>query len=46
MGERNYLEVYPYDKWTDSAEIAPFVVGDQLQPEEFLVSQGTIVKGG
>jgi DNA topoisomerase-3 len=38
--ELNYLEVYPYDRWTDKS-IPQFYEGEQLQPKELLMKQVT-----
>ncbi|KAF9426863.1 DNA topoisomerase [Entomortierella beljakovae] len=37
--ERNYLDVYPYDKWTGNV-IPNFVVGEVLKPTEFSMKAG------
>ncbi|KAJ3278768.1 DNA topoisomerase 3-alpha, partial [Borealophlyctis nickersoniae] len=37
--ERNWLEVYPFEKWSDSY-IPVFVQGDQFQPSELNLNQG------
>lgn len=38
--ERNYLNVFVYDKWTDSAELPNFTVGDRFEPTEALLIEG------
>ena len=38
--ERNYLEVYVYEKWNDTAELPKFRVGDRFQPTEALLTEG------
>uniref|UniRef100_A0A336L9Q8 DNA topoisomerase n=1 Tax=Culicoides sonorensis TaxID=179676 RepID=A0A336L9Q8_CULSO len=37
--ERNYLEVYPYEKWT-SKEIYDYKMGDQYEPTELGMHEG------
>lgn len=38
--ERNYLEVYTYDRWSDN-EIPNFVQGERLACDTFVMKQGT-----
>ncbi|KAG9257277.1 DNA topoisomerase [Emericellopsis atlantica] len=38
--ERNYLEVFIYDKWEDSAELPNLRVGEQFEPTEALLTEG------
>ncbi|XP_055539762.1 DNA topoisomerase 3-alpha isoform X2 [Wyeomyia smithii] len=38
--ERNYLEVYPYDRW-NSKEIHPYQVGNTFEPTELDLHEGT-----
>ncbi|KAI1634127.1 DNA topoisomerase [Biscogniauxia mediterranea] len=38
--ERNYLEVYIYDKWTGTVQLPKFVVGEQFEPTEALMAEG------
>ena len=38
--ERNYLEVYPYDKWTSSQELPPFEEGETFEPTEARIQEG------
>lgn len=38
--ERNYLEVYPYDRW-NSREIHPYQVGHTFEPTELSLHQGS-----
>lgn len=38
--ERNYLEVFIYDKWEDSAELPRFTVGEQFEPTEAMMTEG------
>lgn len=35
--ERNYLDVYPYDKWTDSEQLPNYTVGETFVPTEALM---------
>ncbi|KAI1814850.1 DNA topoisomerase [Poronia punctata] len=38
--ERNYLEVYVYDKWTGSVQLPKFTVGEMFEPIEALMTEG------
>jgi DNA topoisomerase III len=38
--ERNYLDVYVYDKWTGTAELPKFMVGERFEPTEALMTEG------
>ena len=38
--ERNYLDVYIYDKWSDSAELPQFEAGEEFVPTEALMTEG------
>lgn len=38
--ERNYLEVYPYDRW-NSREIHPYQVGNTFEPTELSLHEGS-----
>ncbi|KAK8221623.1 DNA topoisomerase 3-beta [Phyllosticta capitalensis] len=38
--ERNYLDVYPYDKWESSQQLPHFDVGEQFEPAEALMGEG------
>jgi DNA topoisomerase-3 len=38
--ERNYLDVYVYEKWNSSPELPKFIVGEQFQPSEAMMSDG------
>jgi DNA topoisomerase III len=40
--ERNYLEVYPYEKWSDK-EIPVFKQGETFTPSEIELKEGTTV---
>ncbi|PHH80207.1 hypothetical protein CDD82_1920 [Ophiocordyceps australis] len=37
--ERNYLDVYPYDKW-DTHELPKFTMGEQFEPTEAMMTEG------
>ncbi|KAK4043204.1 DNA topoisomerase [Parachaetomium inaequale] len=37
---RNYLDVYPYENWTGTAELPRFVVGERFEPTEAMVTEG------
>lgn len=38
--ERNYLDVYPYDKWTSSQELPDFREGEVFEPTEARIHEG------
>lgn len=38
--ERNYLDVYVYDKWTGTAVLPKFTVGERFEPTEALMTEG------
>ncbi|KAK1065262.1 DNA topoisomerase [Friedmanniomyces endolithicus] len=38
--ERNYLDVYKYDRWTSSQELPRFQEGEVFEPTEALMSEG------
>lgn len=38
--ERNYLDVYPYDKWTSSQELPHFREGERFEPTEARLYDG------
>lgn len=38
--ERNYLDVYVYDKWTGSVQLPKFTVGERFEPFEALMTEG------
>lgn len=41
--ERNYLDVYPYDKWSDN-ELPNFVEGEEYEPSEIELRDGQTTK--
>lgn len=38
--ERNYLDVYVYDKWTGSVQLPKFTVGELFEPTEAVMTEG------
>lgn len=38
--ERNYLDVYPYDKWESSQSLPPFTVDETFEPTEAKLEHG------
>ncbi|KAF6823436.1 DNA topoisomerase [Colletotrichum musicola] len=38
--ERNYLEVFVYEKWNDSAELPTFTQGETFEPTEAMMTDG------
>jgi DNA topoisomerase-3 len=37
---RNYLDVYPYDKWESSQNLPPYTVGETFEPTEATMGDG------
>jgi DNA topoisomerase III len=37
--ERNYLDVYPYDKWADKS-IPDFIEGEEILPSKLEIREG------
>ncbi|PGH15095.1 hypothetical protein AJ79_02621 [Helicocarpus griseus UAMH5409] len=44
--ERNYLDVYVYDKWESSQEIPPFTLNEVFEPTEAKITDGKTVAPG
>lgn len=44
--ERNYLDVYPYENWTNSAELPKFTVGERFKPTEAMMTEGKTTPPG
>jgi len=44
--ERNYLKVYPYDKWTSTDELPRFEVGETFEPTEAMMTEGKTQRPG
>ncbi|KAK4157959.1 DNA topoisomerase [Chaetomidium leptoderma] len=38
--ERNYLDVYPYENWTGTAQLPKFTVGERFEPAEAMITEG------
>lgn len=38
--ERNYLDVFIYDKWENSAELPRFTMGERFEPTEAMMTEG------
>lgn len=38
--ERNYLDVYVYEKWDNTAELPKFTRGEQFEPTEAVITEG------
>lgn len=38
--ERNYLDVYPYENWSNTAQLPEFVVGESFEPTEAMMTEG------
>ncbi|KAI9166677.1 DNA topoisomerase [Paramyrothecium foliicola] len=38
--ERNYLDVYVYENWSNSAELPRFTVGEVFEPTEAMMTEG------
>ncbi|KAI2418234.1 DNA topoisomerase, partial [Ophidiomyces ophidiicola] len=41
--ERNYLDIYVYDKWESSQELPKFTVGEMFEPKEANITDGKTV---
>lgn len=41
--EKNYLDVYVYEKWTGSVQLPKFTVGETFEPTEALMTEGKTV---
>ncbi|KAH6850274.1 DNA topoisomerase [Chaetomium sp. MPI-CAGE-AT-0009] len=37
---RNYLDVYPYENWTGTAQLPRFTVGERFEPTEAMITEG------
>ena len=44
--ERNYLDVYPFEKWESSQQLPPFAVGEEFEPTEAMMTDGKTTKPG
>jgi len=44
--ERNYLDVYPYENWTGSAQLPRFAVGERFEPIEAMITDGKTTAPG
>lgn len=44
--ERNYLDVYPYDKWDSSQQLPAYTVGETFQPTEANMADGKTTAPG
>lgn len=42
--ERNYLDVYPYDKWESSKQLPDFIQGETFEPTEANMTDGKTTK--
>ncbi|KAF9636879.1 DNA topoisomerase type IA [Lasiodiplodia theobromae] len=38
--ERNYLDVYPYDRWESSQQLPTYTVGEEFEPTEANMGEG------
>ena len=44
--QRNYLEVYPYDKWTSSQPLPQFILHETFEPTEANITEGETTAPG
>ena len=44
--ERNYLDVYPYDKWTSSQPLPQFRLHETFEPSEAMITDGKTTAPG
>ena len=38
--ERNYLDVFPYEKWDSTTELPKFTIGETFEPTEAMMTEG------
>ena len=43
---RNYLDVYPYENWSDSTILPNFTLGEQFEPTEAMITDGKTTAPG
>lgn len=44
--ERNYLDIYPYEKWTSTQQLPNFEVGETFEPTEARINEGRTTPPG
>ena len=44
--QKNYLDVYPYDKWESSQQLPPYAVGETFTPTEAKMTEGKTTPPG
>ena len=44
--QRNYLDVYPYEKWVSSQQLPNFTVGETFEPTEANITEGETTAPG
>lgn len=44
--QRNYLDVYPYDKWESSQQLPHFTIGEIFEPTEANITEGKTTAPG
>lgn len=44
--ERNYLDVYPYENWTNSTTLPKFRLGETFEPTEAMITDGKTTAPG
>lgn len=44
--ERNYLDVYPYENWTNSTTLPKFTLGERFEPTEAMMNEGQTTPPG
>jgi DNA topoisomerase III len=44
--ERNYLDIYPYEKWSDSAQLPKLRVGERFEPAQAMMTEGKTTPPG
>lgn len=44
--ERNYLDVYPYENWTNTAQLPKFTPGERFEPTEAMMTEGKTAPPG
>ena len=44
--EKNYLDVYPFEKWESSQQLPPFSIGEEFEPTDAQMTDGKTTKPG
>ncbi|KAA8568444.1 hypothetical protein EYC84_007476 [Monilinia fructicola] len=44
--EKNYLDVYVYERWTSSTPLPKFTLGERFEPDEAMITEGNTTPPG